>query len=137
MNRTTSDAALLARHFAVQMSRRYGLTDPSFSDDALNALRAYSWPGNVRELKHLVERAVLLSRGGAIHVSDLSLSQAQAPAASDQTLQGLTLEAAERLLIERALLDTSGNVSEAARKLGVSRMTLRYRMEKYALKGTS
>jgi DNA-binding NtrC family response regulator len=47
------------------------------------------------------------------------------------------LEAAERLLIERALLDTGGNVSEAARRLGVSRMTLRYRMEKYALKGTS
>ncbi|MGH8753907.1 MAG: sigma-54-dependent transcriptional regulator [Burkholderiales bacterium] len=131
------DVILLARHFAVQMSRRYGLTDPSFSDDALNALRAYSWPGNVRELKHLVERAVLLSRGGAIHVTDLGLSQVQAPAASDQTLQGLTLEAAERLLIERALLDTSGNVSEAARRLGVSRMTLRYRMEKYALKGNS
>jgi DNA-binding NtrC family response regulator len=91
----------------------------------------------VRELKHLVERAVLLSRGGAIHVSDLGLSQAHAPAANDQVLQGLTLEAAERLLIERALLDTSGNVSEAARKLGISRMTLRYRMEKYALKGNT
>jgi two-component system, NtrC family, response regulator AtoC len=131
------DVILLARHFAVQMSRRYGLPDPSFSDDALNALRAYSWPGNVRELKHLVERAVLLSRGGAIHVTDLGLSQAHVPASDDQPLQGLTLEAAERLLIERALLDTSGNVSEAARRLGVSRMTLRYRMEKYALKGTS
>jgi DNA-binding NtrC family response regulator len=131
------DVVLLARHFAVQMSRRYGLPDPSFSDDALNALRAYPWPGNVRELKHLVERAVLLSRGGAINVPDLGLSQAPAPPTGDQPLQGLTLEAAERLLIERALLDTSGNVSEAARRLGVSRMTLRYRMEKYALKGTS
>ena len=133
----SEDVILLARHFAVQMSRRYGLPDPSFSDDALNALRAYPWPGNVRELKHLVERAVLLSRGGAIHVADLGLSQVPAPAAGDQPLQGLTLEAAERLLIERALLDTSGNVSEAARRLGVSRMTLRYRMEKYALKGNS
>ena len=129
------DTILLARHFAVQMSRRYGLPDASFSDEALNALRAYSWPGNVRELKHLVERAVLLSRGGAIYVADLGLSQTFVPPQGDQPLQGLTLEAAERLLIERALLDTGGNVSEAARRLGVSRMTLRYRMEKYALKG--
>jgi len=131
------DVILLARHFAVQISRRYGLRDPSFSDTALTALRGYSWPGNVRELKHLVERAVLLSRGGAIHAADLGLSQTQAAAAGEQPLQGLTLEAAERLLIERALLETGGNVSEAARRLGVSRMTLRYRMEKYALKGAS
>ncbi|HXZ96031.1 MAG TPA: sigma-54 dependent transcriptional regulator [Burkholderiales bacterium] len=128
------DIIPLARHFAVQISRRYGLPDPSFSDNALNALRAYSWPGNVRELKHLVERAVLLSRGGAIHVGDLGLSQTQSAPQGEQPLQGLTLEAAERLLIERALLDTGGNVSEAARRLGVSRMTLRYRMEKHALR---
>jgi DNA-binding NtrC family response regulator len=131
------DVVLLARHFAVQISRRYGLPDPSFSDDALNALRAYPWPGNVRELKHLVERAVLLSRGGAINVPDLGLSQAPVSATGELPLQGLTLEAAERLLIERALFDTGSNVSEAARRLGVSRMTLRYRMEKYALKGNS
>jgi DNA-binding NtrC family response regulator len=128
------DVILLARYFAEHMSRRYGLPDPSFSDNALVALRAYAWPGNVRELKHLVERAVLLSRGGAIHVADLGLAEAQAPAGGEQPLQGLTLEAAERLLIERALHDTAGNVSEEARRLGVSRMTLRYRMEKYALK---
>jgi DNA-binding NtrC family response regulator len=130
------DVVLLARHFAWQVSRRYGLPDSSFSDDALNALRTYSWPGNVRELKHLVERAVLLSRGNVIHVSDLALAQPQASASSETVLlHGLTLERAERLLIERALHETGSNVSESARRLGVSRMTLRYRMEKYGLKG--
>ncbi|MGH8750581.1 MAG: sigma-54-dependent transcriptional regulator [Burkholderiales bacterium] len=128
------DVVLLARHFALQVSRRYGLPDASFSSEALNALRAYSWPGNVRELKHLVERAVLLSRGHVIHVSDLALAP-QPSSVENTPLSGLTLEAAEHLLIARALDETSGNVSESARRLGVSRMTLRYRMEKYGLKG--
>lgn len=130
------DVVLLAHYFALQVSRRYGLPDSTFSEEALNALRAYSWPGNVRELKHLVERAVLLSRGSLMHVSDLALSPQDAVSSSETLpLHGMTLETAERLLIERALEASDGNVSESARRLGVSRMTLRYRLEKYGLKG--
>ena len=130
------DVLLLAGHFAAQTSRRYGLAPIKFSEDALQALARYRWPGNVRELKHQIERALLLSHGSEVSSKDLGLDSLPASDATNP-LHGLTLEAAERQLIVEALRDTRDNVSEAARRLGVSRMTLRYRMEKYALKGES
>ena len=129
------DIVLLAERIAAQTARRYGLAPPHLLPDARAALLAYAWPGNVRELKHLVERAAMLSRG-EISAAALGLqSTARPPAPSGDPLQGLTLDAAERLLVVRALEATHGNVSEAARQLGVSRMTLRYRMEKHGLRG--
>ncbi len=131
------DVLLLARHFAAQTCRRYNLPAMNFSEDALLALTRYHWPGNVRELKHQIERALLLSHGDELSSKDLGLDSRDAAPAADATnaVRGLTLEAAERRLIVEALRDARDNVSEAARRLGVSRMTLRYRMEKYALKG--
>jgi DNA-binding NtrC family response regulator len=128
------DILILARHFALQTARRYGLPARSFSSDALAAISRYHWPGNVRELRHLVERAVLLSHDPVISAPALALSHTPQAMAEAFPLKGLTLEAAERMLIEQALQDTAGNVSQAARRLGVSRMTLRYRMDKYGFK---
>jgi two-component system, NtrC family, response regulator AtoC len=130
------DIVLLARHFAEQTARRYGLNPPKLSPEAGAALRAYSWPGNARELKHVIERAVLLTGDGPIGASSLMLNtELTAPRLGDELAawEGLTLEAAERLLIERALARTAYNVSEAARQLGVTRMAIRYRMKKYGL----
>ena len=128
------DIVLLAERFAAQTARRYGLPVPRLTPDARAAMRTYAWPGNVRELKHLVERAAMLSHG-EISAAALGLEGAAVPAAGGDSLRGLTLDAAERLLIVRALEATQGNVSEAARQLGVSRMTLRYRMDKHGLRG--
>jgi DNA-binding NtrC family response regulator len=129
------DVVMLAESFAAQIARRYGLPAPRFGADARAALLSYAWPGNVRELRHLVERAVMLATG-EIDSAALGLEPGPPPAAvQGDALDGLTLESAERLLIQRALDVTQGNVSEAARRLGVSRMTLRYRMEKYGLRG--
>lgn len=132
-----ADIELLADTFSSQTARRYGLPATHFSEDARTALRTYHWPGNVRELKHLVERAVMLCQGREITAADLGLAGVPQPTGptSDDALQALTLEQAERLLIQRTLQVTGGNVSESARRLAVSRMTLRYRMEKYGLKG--
>lgn len=130
------DIPLLARHFAAQTARRYGLPEPLFSDEGLAALRAYDWPGNVRELQHLVERAVLLSGGGSVTAEALGLRRtAASPRKGTETagIEDLSLDAAEALLIEHALERTGGNVSEAARQLGVTRMALRYRMQKHGL----
>jgi DNA-binding NtrC family response regulator len=129
------DVVMLAEHFGAQIARRYGLPAPRFGADARAALLSYAWPGNVRELRHLVERAVMLATG-EIDGAALGLEPGAGPAVPPRdALDGLTLEAAERLLIQRALEATQDNVSEAARRLGVSRMTLRYRMEKYGLRG--
>ncbi|HZP85443.1 MAG TPA: sigma-54 dependent transcriptional regulator [Burkholderiales bacterium] len=126
------DVLLLAEHFAQHTARRYGLPPPSFTDDARAIMQVYAWPGNVRELKHLIERAVLLASDQPIDAALLGLTgAANAAAASVEGPQ--TLEANERLLIQSALESANGNVSEAARRLGISRMTLRYRMGKYGL----
>jgi DNA-binding NtrC family response regulator len=134
------DVLLLARYYAGLTARRYGLRDPGFGPEALATLRQYRWPGNVRELRNLVERAVLLSEGAAITARALALPASQTPtdAATPPDavdFMNLSLADAERLLIEHALAVTAGNISEAARRLGVTRMTLRYRMSKYQLGG--
>ena len=139
-----ADIVLLARDFAEQLARRYGLPAPSLTPEACAALMAYSWPGNVRELKHLMERVVLLSGGADIDARALMLPPApespspeDGPAGEGDGLLGLSLEGAERLLIEQALAATGYNVSEAARQLGVTRMAMRYRMRKHGLDNTS
>jgi len=130
------DKWLLARCFAEQTARRYRLPLPVFADDTRSAIASYGWPGNVRELRHLVERAVMLSQGKEIRAADLGLGTGLGTlTAEPDPMAGLTLEHAERRLIERALEATGGNVSESARRLGVSRMTLRYRMQKHGLSG--
>ncbi len=132
------DVVLLAHHFAMQTERRHALPRREFSGDALQAIRQYRWPGNVRELKHQVGRAVLMSRDAAIQALDVVPAHESAvssaggvPAAS---VSQMTLDAMEKALIENALRQSGGNVSEAARLLGITRMTIRYRMDKHGLK---
>ena len=129
------DIQLLAQHFLAQTERRYGLPARRFSPDALDALRGYSWPGNVRELKHWVGRAVLLSKSATISSADIGMNGAlQAEPVSAPAVVGMTIDAAERLLMEDALRSCNGNVSKAARQLGLSRMAMRYRIKKHGLK---
>ncbi len=101
------------------------------SEAVKEALLRYTWPGNVRELRNVIERAVVLSRGGQIELSDLPLELQQNGSA--HTPQVNRLESLERSLLEDALKTRDGNVSAAALALGVSRSTLRYRMKKYGL----
>jgi DNA-binding NtrC family response regulator len=94
------------------------------SPAAMEALLAHPWPGNVRELEHVIERASLLASGDDITVEDLMLRRSDvAP-----KLEEMTLEQVERYLIERALATQGGNVSEAARVLGLSRSALYRRL---------
>jgi len=135
--RRGDDVTLLANHFAAATARRFGLPEPTFTDAARAALRAYSWPGNVRELAHVVERALLLNSGAAIGADALLLSPAAAGGAANagslQELEGMSLQDVEILLIRRALQRTGGNVSRAARELGITRMALRYRIKQHQI----
>jgi two-component system NtrC family response regulator len=108
------------------------------------ALRRYGFPGNVRELANVIERAALLVEEDAIHADDLGLPAdaprpgaggAAAPAPGQFVLpeEGVSLEGVERDLIRQALERSGGNKSHAARLLGLSRATLRYRLEKLNL----
>ena len=129
------DILILARNFAEQTARRYGLRRTTFSRDAEEAMLHYPWPGNVREMKYLIERVVLLNGGGELNNEMLTLTPVTPRTGKmpDTELGDMTLDDAEKLLIRQALDRTHGNVSKAARELGVTRMVLRYRMKKFNL----
>jgi DNA-binding NtrC family response regulator len=138
------DAVLLAHTFLDDVRRRYGAPPRRLSPAAENAIAAYGWPGNVRELLNTLERVVLFSDADPVEPADLGLAPAVAgsgavTAAPSGEVRiefpegGLSLEAVERALLVSALAKAGGNQSAAARLLGVSRDTLRYRLEKYGL----
>ena len=122
------DIPLLAAHFLRQHAQRYRKQLTDFDSGAMQALLEHSWPGNVRELDHAVERAVLMAEGG-IKVSDLGLRSREGA----QRLEDMSLENVEALLIKKALARYSGNVTQAAEALGLSRSALYRRIEKYGL----
>jgi DNA-binding NtrC family response regulator len=130
------DVLLLAKHFMQLTEKRYGLLEHRFSASAVDALLNYSWPGNVRELRHQISRAVLLGDQTQINASDLSLpTDALKPfdyIATDSK-PAPTLDAAEKNMLIAALEATHNNVSKAARQLGITRMKMRYRMEKHGI----
>ena len=123
------DIPELALSFLRRHAQHYRKPVSSFDDGALKALLGHPWPGNVRELSHVVERSVLMSNGDTVHARDLGLQSTAAPASLDD----MTLEDAEKLLIRKALERYAGNVSDAARVLGLSRSALYRRLEKYGL----
>ncbi len=132
------DVLVLARHFLAEFAQRYRKGVLGFTPAAERLLQAHTWPGNVRELRNLVEQAALLAGDSAIGPGDLPLStsHAQPGATRPDTEAGLSaLDRVERDILVQALADTRGNVSQAARHLGISRDTLRYRMDKHGLAG--
>ncbi|MFN0180424.1 MAG: sigma-54-dependent transcriptional regulator [Gemmatimonadales bacterium] len=124
------DILPLAVHFLERYAKRYQRAQGGFSDDAILALRSYPWPGNVRELDHSVERAVLLSQGDRIEVGDLALFRGD-PAESPTGPK--SLDELERDAIKEALARADGNVSAAAKALGVSRSALYRRLQRYGI----
>jgi len=123
------DIPLLAGHFVTLHGQRYRKAVTGFDQTALQAMLAYGWPGNVRELDHVVERAVLMTQGSHVRVSDLGLRTT--PDAVGR-LDDMSLEEVEAFLIRKAMT-RYGNVSEAARALGLSRSALYRRLERYRL----
>jgi DNA-binding NtrC family response regulator len=128
------DIPLLARYFLESMNRRFE-REVALGDDALAVMTSYGWPGNVREMENLLERLVLLARGGMIHVDDLparlreASAETAAVAVAAKRLQDGSIDfegavaAFETSLIEQALRQARGNKTRAAEILGLSRTT--------------
>ena len=122
------DVPLLAQHFLDAYAVKSRSHIRGFTPEALDALRRYPWPGNVRELENTVERAVVLARGALITKDDLRLPDEES---ADPFEPGLPLKEVERRVVRRTLDDTGGNVSEAARILGVSRRWVHYKLKEW------
>jgi DNA-binding NtrC family response regulator len=124
------DIPALAGHFMARYAARYRRQIEGLEPGALQMMLQYGWPGNVRELDHTIERAVLMARGQRIEAADLGLNTQRGTA---QSMDEMSLEAVEAILIRKALARAGGNVSHAADALGLSRGALYRRIEKYGL----
>ena len=139
------DIPPLAEHFIRQYNREFHKNVTGVESAAMAVMQAYHWPGNVRELRNLIERAVLLARGGRLTLADLPMEPKRpaAPAASDEASstvrlgpEGLDINEVERTLIRQALEKTGGNKTRAAKLLRMTRDQLRYRMQKHGLESS-
>jgi len=133
------DVILLAEHFLADHRRRYGRPNLRIDPSAETALRRHPWAGNVRELRNTMEQAALLTVGDHVRAADLNLREppwlSAEPGSSDADQScGSTLASVEYDLIVNALSRAGGNVTLAAQDLGITRDTMRYRMEKHKLK---
>jgi DNA-binding NtrC family response regulator len=131
------DIVPMARRFLARSAERYG-RQARLAPSAERVLSLYAWPGNVRELAHLMERALLLARTDRVEADELGLGTASAldvggSPARGEAIEGLTLDAAEELLVRQALERSAGNIQRAAEALGVSRPALYRRLEKYGI----
>jgi transcriptional regulator with PAS, ATPase and Fis domain len=133
------DIAPLALFFIEQLSRDLKREPATLSESALHLLESYAWPGNVRELRNVLERVLILGELGEIRAEDIPVEmRVPFPASTlgvhlcELPPEGLRMEDVETDLMRQALVRTSGNVTRAADLLGLSRDTLRYRLDKYS-----
>ncbi len=124
------DIPILAEFFLKKFSQENQKKVTGFSAEANDYLLRYEWPGNIRELENAIERAVILVKGDHIDVADLSQQSLYLP---HKTLVGKTMREMEKNHILNVLIEASGNCSEAARLLGISRMTLYNKIKTYGL----
>jgi len=124
------DIPALAAHFLTQHAQRYRKTLTSFDPPAMQALLDHPWPGNIRELDHAVERGVLMAQGAAIRLGELGL---RIDRDATSRIEDMSLEDVEGFLIKKAMARFDGNVSQAAKALGLSRSALYRRLQRYGL----
>ena len=124
------DIPVLADYFLKKFNEENQKKVTGFSPDANDYLLRYEWPGNIRELENAIERAVILAKGDYIEVADLSQQSLYLP---HKALVGKTMRDVEKNHILNVLIEVNGNCSEAARLLGISRMTLYNKIKAYGL----
>ncbi len=128
------DVPLLANAFVREYARKYNRHVDGISNRAMQTLMDYSWPGNVRELRYCIERAIILAEGHELDKHDFtSLLEISQPRDYPDIAGGQTLDDLERLSVERALKNSQGNISRAAKALGLTRASLYRRIEKFGL----
>jgi DNA-binding NtrC family response regulator len=134
------DIMLLAEHFLREFSKRAGRRVPKFSAAARKQLESHAWPGNVRELRNLMERLAYLTSGDRIEAEDLAFILSPSASSSASFGSGLNLNDAtqefQRKHVQQAIDAARGNVSQAAKNLGVHRSNLYRKMRQLGMETT-
>ena len=127
-----NDIILLAKHFSNLYSNKYLKPTLELDDNALDKLLHYHFPGNIRELQYTIERTVIMSDGGVLEAKDLIFSPIEsAPEESSSVPVELKLSAVEKNTIRRVIEKHHGNITKAAKELGITRTALYRRLSKY------
>lgn len=131
LRKRNNDIILLARHFARVYSNKYMKPLPEFDTKALEKLMSHHYPGNVRELQYIIERAVIMADDSMLQARDLIFSPIESAMTSDAEPTETTLSAVEKNTILKVIEKHNGNITKAARELGLTRTALYRRLSKY------
>jgi two-component system response regulator HydG len=131
LRKRMDDIQLLARHFAAQYAVKYLKPAISFDEGALQKLNSYSYPGNVRELQYTMERAVIMTDSNVLTANDLIFSLIETNKIQSESLEDMPLSMVEKNTILRVIEKHKGNITRAAKELGLTRTALYRRLNKY------
>jgi two-component system, NtrC family, response regulator HydG len=126
-----NDVLMLAEHFKKVYCSKYFKADLELEDKAKEKLLSYHFPGNVRELQYTIERAVIMADGNTLGANDLLFSPIENNSVAREEPDELNLGAMEKNAIMRVIDKHNGNISKAARELGLTRTALYRRLSKY------
>lgn len=129
----TEDVLLLASYFLKEYNKSYKKGVLQIDEEAKDRLQAYQWPGNVRELKHTIEHAVIIAEGNTLTANCLPRTFRKEKFSKKKGIMPLreALHQTEKELIDQALIETEGNILQAAKMLDIPRQTLQYKLSKY------
>ncbi|MDN3670179.1 sigma-54 dependent transcriptional regulator [Echinicola jeungdonensis] len=127
------DIPLLADHFLKIYSKKYRKNFDGLTPGALQLLQHYPWPGNIRELQHAIERAIIMAEGNELDSRDFFFLSSKPITEKVSTPNSLNLDEVEKNVIQKAIDKNGGNISKAAKELGLTRASLYRRLEKYGL----
>jgi DNA-binding NtrC family response regulator len=133
LRKRRSDIPDFVEFYLQSFKMKYNKPQLKISEEALSVLKSHRWPGNIRELQHTIERGVILSDGKEIKAADFNLTTTLTSQQSASIPDNFNIKEIEKLLVEKALEKHKGNVSKAAKELGLTRAALYRRMEKYNL----
>jgi two-component system response regulator HydG len=131
LRKRKSDIMMLAKHFSKVYSNKYMKSALDFDESAEQKLLDYHYPGNIRELQYIIERAVIMSDGDVLHAADLIFSPIESATEPVDEITELKLSTVEKSTILRVIEKHHGNISRAAKELGLTRTALYRRLSKY------
>ncbi|MCF6342246.1 MAG: sigma-54 dependent transcriptional regulator, partial [Bacteroidales bacterium] len=129
----TEDIEPLVEHYLNVYCRKYKIPKKRINAGTLRRLQKHNWPGNIRELQHAVERAVILSESNILEPHDFFVQESSGAVEEDFSPENMKLEEVEKILIRKVIDKHGGNISRAAKELGLTRASLYRRIEKHGI----